>query len=39
MGKEGAGDVAHLPFSRDSTIKIKLENKRGTGSYYKVFNR
>lgn len=34
-----AGDVAHLPFSRDGTIKIKLENKRGAGSYYKVFNR
>lgn len=34
-----ASDVAHLPFSRDGTIKIKLENKRGAGSYYKVFNR
>ena len=34
-----ANDVVHLPFSRDGMIKIKLENKRGVGSYYKVFNR
>lgn len=30
-------DVVHLPFSRGGTIKIKLENKREAGSYYKVF--
>lgn len=36
-GEKERVDVAHLPFSRDSAIKIKLENKRGAGSYYKVF--
>lgn len=38
-GCEGKGgdDVVHLPFSRSGTIKIKLENKREAGSYYKVF--
>jgi len=30
-------DVVHLPFPGGGTIKIKLENKREAGSYYKVF--
>lgn len=36
LRREGS-DIVHLPFSRGGTIKIKLENKRGAGSHYKVF--
>lgn len=35
--REHDDDAAHLPLSRGGTIKIKLENKREAGSYYKVF--